>query len=107
MLMKFNNQTESLQAEQMSGKLKTPFLNKRSEPRYPYCERIQFVYKNDLNEGILTNWSRSGLCMKTIRLFSEGDMITVSLPPSKYKENNRKAMIVWKKADGCGVQFCD
>lgn len=84
-----------------------PFFNKRGEPRQPYSGIILFVYKKSLNEGKIKNWSRSGLCMKTKRIFFKGEVITVSLPPSKYKNNNRKARIVWKKADGCGVQFCD
>ncbi len=84
-----------------------PFFNKRKEPRYPYSGPVLFVYKKKLNEGKMRNWSRSGLCMQTKRFFGKDDVITISLPPSKYKNNNRKARVVWKKADGCGVQFCD
>jgi hypothetical protein len=91
----------------MIGSSNKPFFNKRREPRYPFTGRVLFVYKNNLNEGIVKNLSRSGLCMITQRFFHDGEVITVSLPPSKYKTNNRKARIVWKKADGCGVQFCD
>jgi len=91
----------------MTSASKKPFFNKRREPRYPYSGIVVFVYKKNLNEGILTNWSRSGLCMKTNRFFRTGEVITLSLPPSKYKNNNRQARIVWKKADACGVQFCD
>jgi len=91
----------------MTSDLKKPFLNKRREPRYPYSGRVLFAYKRNLNEGKLENWSRSGLCMKTKRFFRRGEVITVALPPAKYKKNNRKAKIIWKRADGCGVQFCD
>jgi hypothetical protein len=91
----------------MTIQKKRPFFNKRREPRHPYCARVLFVYKRHLNEGKLKNWSRSGLCMKTQRFFRTGELITVSLPSAKYKNNSRKAKIVWKKADGCGVQFCD
>jgi hypothetical protein len=91
----------------MTSDSKIPFFNKRREPRHPYSGRVLFVYKRNLNEGKLENWSRSGLCMKTKRIFRTGEMITVSLPPSKYKTSNRKAKIVWRKADGCGVQFCE
>jgi len=91
----------------MTSASKKPFFNKRREPRYPYSGIVVFAYKKNLNEGILTNWSRSGLCMKTNRFFRTGEVITLSLPPSKYKNKNRKAKIVWKKADACGVQFCD
>ncbi len=91
----------------MTTSLKKSFFNQRKEPRYPYSGPVLFVYKKNLNEGKLKNWSRSGLCMKTNRFFRNGEMITVSLPTSKYKNNNRKAQIVWKNADRCGVQFCD
>jgi hypothetical protein len=91
----------------MRSTSKNPFFNKRREPRHPYSGLVLFVYKKNLNEGTLKNWSRSGLCMKTKRIFRKGEVITVSLPTSKYKNNNRKAKIIWKKADGCGVQFCD
>jgi hypothetical protein len=91
----------------MPGSSNNPFFNQRKEPRHPYSGLVLFVYKKNLNEGILKNWSRSGLCMITQRFFRKGEVITLSLPPSKYKNNNRKARIVWKKADGCGVQFCD
>jgi hypothetical protein len=91
----------------MRSASKNPFFNKRGEPRHPYSGLVSFVYKKHLNEGTLKNWSRSGLCMKTKRFLRKGEVITVSLPTSKYKNNNRNARIVWKKADGCGVQFCD
>jgi hypothetical protein len=45
--------------------------------------------------------------MKTKSFLRKGEVITVSLPTSKYKDNSRKAMIVWNMEDGCGVQFCD
>ena len=86
---------------------KKPFINKRREPRHPYSGTVLFVYKKDLNEGKLENWSRSGLCMKTKRFFRKGEVITVSLPTSKYKKNKRKAKIIWEKVEECGVQFCD
>jgi hypothetical protein len=83
------------------------FLNKRKEPRYPYSGQVLFVYKKSLNEARLSNWSRSGLCLKTKRFFSKGAVITVSLPPSKFRDKYRRAIIVWRSAESCGVQFCD
>jgi hypothetical protein len=97
----------NIKVELMRSTSRNPFFNKRGEPRHPYSGFVSFVYKKKLNEGSLKNWSRSGLCMKTTRFFRKGDVITVSLPTSKYKNNNRKARIVWNKADGCGLQFCD
>jgi len=91
----------------MTTVLKKTFFNKRIEPRYPYSGLIYFVYRKSLNEARLENWSRSGLCMQTNRYFRKGEIITLSLPPSKYKLHKRKAKIVWKNAQSCGVQFCD
>lgn len=86
---------------------KKPFFNKRLKPRYPGSGLVYFIYQHSLNEARLENWSRSGLCMRTGRYLRQGEMITLSLPPSKYKNDKRKAKIVWKKAEFCGVQFCD
>jgi len=83
------------------------FFNKRKEPRYPYFGSVLFVYKKSLNEARLYNWSRSGLCLKTKRFFRKGEIITVSLPPSKFKDKNRHAIIIWGNAELCGAQFCD
>ena len=91
----------------MTTILKKPFFNKRIEPRYPYSGLIYFVYRKSLNEARLENWSRSGLCMQTNRFFRKGETITLSLPPSKYEHHKRKAKIIWKNAQSCGVQFCD
>jgi hypothetical protein len=107
MAMKSEKRTKHLTVNPMTSASKQPFLNKRREPRHPFSGVILFVYKKNLNEGKLINWSRSGLCMQTNRFFRKGEVITISLPPSIYKNNNRRARIVWKKADGCGVQFCD
>ena len=91
----------------MTINTKTSFFNKRREPRHTLSDRVIFVYKRNLNEAELENWSRSGLCMKTKRFFRPGETITVSLPPAKYQSKNRTAKIVWKNADECGLQFCD
>jgi hypothetical protein len=45
--------------------------------------------------------------MQTNRFFRKGETITLSLPPSKYEHHKRKAKIIWKNAQSCGVQFCD
>ncbi len=84
-----------------------PFFNQRKEPRFSCVGSVVFVYKKNLDKGKLQNWSRSGLCMKTNRFFRIGEEITVSLPQSKFKINNRKAKIIWKKSDGCGLKFSD
>jgi hypothetical protein len=86
---------------------KKSFFNKRMEPRFPYTGFVFFVYQKVLNKARLENWSRSGLCMRTNGYFRRGETVTLSLPRSKYKNHKRKAKIVWKNAERCGVEFCD
>ena len=107
MEMRFEKQIKYFKVKVMRSASNNPFLNQRREPRHLFSGLVSFVYKKNLNEGTLKNWSRSGLCMKTKSFLRKGEVITVSLPISKYKDNSRKAMIVWNMADGCGVQFCD
>jgi len=88
--------TQHLKVKYMTIFSQKAFFNKRKEPRYPNSGPVLFVYKKSLNEARLYNWSRSGLCLKTKRFFRKG---TVSLPPSKFKNKYRRAIIVWVLAD--------
>lgn len=81
------------------------YLNKRKEPRNSHSGLISFVYKKNLYPGKLINYSPSGLFIESNSFFVEGEMITVALPASKYKNYKQKGRIVWKNDDGCGVQL--
>ena len=81
------------------------FLNKRKEPRNSYSGLISFVYKKNLYTGRLRNYSASGLFIESDSLFVEGEMITVTLPASKYKKYKQKGRIVWKNNSGYGIQL--
>ncbi len=81
------------------------FLNKRKEPRNPYSGLISFVYKKNLYPGKLINCSPSGLFIESDSFFVEGEIITVALPVSIYKNYKQKGRIVWKNDHGCGVQL--
>ena len=83
------------------------FANKRKEPRKANAGRIFFAYKKMLYEGKLKNYSPSGIFIQADHFFLKNEMITVSLPHSKYKNNMRKARIVWQNAKGCGVQLLE
>ena len=85
-----------------SGKV---FPNQRKEPRNPYSGSISFIYKKNLYPGELVNYSQSGLYLKTSIFFDKGEVITVTLPASKYKVSKQKGLIVWCNAQGCGVQL--
>ena len=81
------------------------FLNKRKEPRNPYSGSISFVYKKNLYPGELVNYSQSGLFLKSAIFFGKDEVITVTLPASKYKKQRQKGRIVWCNTKGCGVQL--
>ena len=81
------------------------FLNKRKEPRNQYSGLISYVYKKNLYPGKLINYSLSGLFIEADSFFVEGEMITVALPVSKYKNYKQKGCIVWKNDQGYGVQL--
>jgi hypothetical protein len=83
------------------------FNNKRKEPRKPYLGLISFLYKKQLYPGKLINYSPSGLFIKAENFFVEGEKITVTLPASKYKNHKQRGQIVWKNAQGCGVQLSE
>jgi hypothetical protein len=89
----------------MSISSKSPFRNKRKEPRRPYLGLISFIYKKQLYPGKLINYSPSGLFIKAENFFVEGEKITVTLPASEYKNPKQRGQIVWKNAEGCGVQL--
>ena len=61
------------------------FSNKRKVPRHPFSGLISFVYKKNLYPGKLINHSLSGLYIEADSFFVEGEIITVALPVSKYK----------------------
>ena len=86
----------------LSGKV---FLNQRKEPRQPYSGSISFVYKKNLYPGDLVNYSQSGIFLKSAIFFDKNEVITVTLPASKYKKQRQKGRIIWCNAKGCGVQL--
>jgi hypothetical protein len=63
------------------------------------------VYKKNLYPGELVNYSQSGLFLKSAIFFDKDEVITVTLPASKYRTPKQKARIVWCNRQGCGVQL--
>jgi Tfp pilus assembly protein PilZ len=79
--------------------------NKRKEPRQVHDSQIFFSYKKHLHEGELKNYSPSGLFINTDNFFLEGERITIVLPMFKSNDKYRCGRIVWKNAEGFGVQL--
>ena len=81
------------------------FFNKRKEPRKSYSGLISFFYRKNLFTGQLKNYSPSGLFIESENFFVEGEMITVKLPVSEFKNHKQSGRIVWTNDSGCGVQL--
>ena len=80
-------------------------MERRSEDRYPYEGPVFFATYNRVHEGELLNYSNSGLFIKSEALLPVGELITVAVPYLLTNNHKRKAVVVWLKKDGIGVQF--
>jgi len=80
-------------------------FERRKEPRKLYGRHIFFAGKGRFYEAELKDFSQKGLFIKTFEQFSVGDIITVALPYSKYKNDKRKARIVRCDHEGFGVKL--
>jgi hypothetical protein len=81
------------------------YFNKRKEPRNSYSGLISFVYRKNLYTGKLKNYSPSGLFIECGNFFVEGEMITVTLPVSEFKNHKQSGRIIWTNDNGSGIQL--
>jgi hypothetical protein len=81
------------------------FSNTRKVPRHPFSGLVSFVYKKKLYPGKLKNYSADGMFIIADNFFIEGEMITIALSLSDHKSDLREGRIIWRNAEGCGVQF--
>jgi hypothetical protein len=79
--------------------------NKRINQRKPYSGHIFFVSKNGFNEGVLTDFSRSGLFIITKARLSAGEIITIALPFLKNKKIKCKGQILRCTKEGYGIEL--
>ena len=80
-------------------------FDKRIHPRNPYSGHIYFATKTQLFEGVLKNFSRHGLFIKTPEILSIGEFITVALPYVDDKEGKVLGQILWQNPEGYGVEL--
>ena len=80
-------------------------MDKRIYPRTPYSGHIFFVAQNGFNEGLLKNYSRSGLFINTKASLDIGEIITIALPYVKNKELKYKGQILRRAAGGFGIEL--
>lgn len=96
---------KSVRYKDRMNPLTKPFSNRRKEPRHACEGQIFFSYKKYLHAGELKNCSASGLFINSENFFLIGKKITVALPKFKYTEKYQYGRIVWKNAEGFGVQL--
>ena len=80
-------------------------MNKRINQRKPYSGEIFFVGKNGFNEGILKDFSRSGLFIITKTRLSAGEIITIALPFLKNKKIKCRGQILRCTKEGFGIEL--
>lgn len=80
-------------------------IDKRINERRSYSGEIFFVSKDGFNEGMLKDYSRSGLFIITNAHLSLGDIITVAIPFANDKQIKCKGQIMRRGRDGFGIDL--
>jgi hypothetical protein len=78
--------------------------DRRREARRDYSGFILFATDKHVCEGILRNFSRSGIHIQSDIRVNIGDSITIALP---YLDDKRIGQIVWRSSEGFGVKLRD
>lgn len=78
--------------------------DRRREARRDYSGFIFFTTGKQVSEGVLKNFSRSGLHILSEIRVNVGDSISIALP---YMDDKRIGQIVWRSRDGFGVKLRD
>ena len=77
-------------------------IDRRRETRRSYSGYIFFATPNHVYEGMLRNFSRTGLFIETSNSLKVGDRITIALP---HFDDKRAGKIVWANRAGFGVRL--
>ena len=78
---------------------------RRTEPRKACSENIFFATKSQLYEGLLKDYSRNGLFIRTYEDLSVGEMITVAAQRPNELNDKRQGQIVRRSREGYGVEL--
>jgi PilZ domain len=81
------------------------YFERRFNPRSPYSGHIFFATKDRFYEGKLANFSRYGLFIKTTEPPDLEAVLTIALPFSDGRQSKCKGQIVWRNAEGIGVEL--
>ena len=79
--------------------------DRRQSERYKFVRYVFFATNKQFFQGELRDFSRHGLYIQSTARLAVGEIITVALPYSKYKNEKRKGEIVWKNKKGFGVEL--
>jgi hypothetical protein len=80
-------------------------FEKRIYSRIPYSGYIFFATKVQFFEGVLKNFSRHGLFIKTPEILPLGEFITVALPYGDDNQSKVLGQILWQNREGIGVEL--
>ena len=80
-------------------------FEKRIYSRIPYSGPIFFETRAQLFEGVLKNFSRHGIFIKTPEILPLGEFITVALPYVDDKDGKVLGQILWQNREGYGVEL--
>ena len=80
-------------------------FERRIEKRHACSEPIFFATRSRLYEGLLKDYGRNGLFIKSKKILSVGEMITVVDPHPDGENKKRKGQILWRNKEGFGVEL--
>ena len=80
-------------------------IERRTEPRHSCSENIFFATQSQLFEGLLKDYSRNGLFIRTYEDLAVGEMITVAAQQPEELNDKRQGQIVWCNKEGYGVEL--
>jgi hypothetical protein len=80
-------------------------IERRKEKRHACSEEIFFATTKRLYEGRLNDYGRNGLFIKSKKILSVGEMITVVDPHPDGENKKRKGQILWRNKEGFGVEL--
>ncbi len=86
-------------------KIGTQARERRNFSRKTYSGSIFFATRKQLFEGELLNFSQTGLGIKVLERFVEGEDLIVALPFDDSTAGKCPARVVWCNGKGFGAKF--
>ena len=77
----------------------------RKEQRIPFEGSIFYANERQLYEGVVKNYSTSGLFVKTKDNYSVGETLNFALPYLKAKNSKRLGAVIWQNTEGIGIEL--